>query len=104
MKIGILGGTGNMGSGLALRLSLKHDITVGSRSIEKAVDAAGELKAKALGFYQTAMKGSIRGVLNEDVIEGMDVVDKIKSVPTARSGPHDDVPMEPVTITSVKRQ
>ena len=74
MKIGILGGTGNMGSGLALRLSLKHDITVGSRSIEKAVDAAGELKAKALGFYQTAMKGSIRGVLNEDVIEGMDVV------------------------------
>ena len=38
------------------------------------------------------------------VIEGMDVVDKIKSVPTARSGPHDDVPKEAVTITSVKRQ
>lgn len=26
VKIGILAGTGNMGCGLALRLSLKHDI------------------------------------------------------------------------------
>ena len=38
------------------------------------------------------------------VIEGMDVVDKIKAVPTGSSGPHDDVPTEPVVIKSAKRQ
>jgi cyclophilin family peptidyl-prolyl cis-trans isomerase len=38
------------------------------------------------------------------VIEGMDVVDKIKGVATSSHGPHDDVPEEPVVIKSVKRQ
>ncbi len=33
------------------------------------------------------------------VVEGMDVVDAIKGVKTGRSGFHDDVPTEPVTIT-----
>jgi peptidyl-prolyl cis-trans isomerase A (cyclophilin A) len=32
------------------------------------------------------------------VISGMEVVDKIKDVQTARKGPHDDVPVEPVFI------
>ncbi|WP_285905627.1 peptidylprolyl isomerase [Pseudodesulfovibrio pelocollis] len=32
------------------------------------------------------------------VVEGMDVVDKIKAVPTGRKGFHDDVPVEPVFI------
>jgi peptidyl-prolyl cis-trans isomerase B (cyclophilin B) len=32
------------------------------------------------------------------VVEGKDVVDKIKSVPTGRHGFHDDVPVEPVFI------
>ncbi|WP_319582207.1 peptidylprolyl isomerase [uncultured Pseudodesulfovibrio sp.] len=33
------------------------------------------------------------------VVEGQDTVDKIKGVPTGRSGFHDDVPLEPVVIT-----
>ena len=74
MRIGILGGTGNMGGGLALRLSLKHDIVVGSRSVEKAEESACVLQEKAKGFYQSAMLGSIRGALNEEAAEGMDVV------------------------------
>jgi NADPH-dependent F420 reductase len=74
MKIGILGGTGNMGGGLALRLSLKHDIIVGSRSIEKATQTAKELDAKAVNFYKSAMKGSISGTINEEAIEGMDII------------------------------
>ena len=37
------------------------------------------------------------------VIEGMDVVDKIKSVATANSGPFQNVPVKPVIIESVKR-
>ncbi|MCL7706349.1 peptidylprolyl isomerase, partial [Enterobacter kobei] len=35
------------------------------------------------------------------VVEGMDVVDKIKAVSTGRSGMHQDVPKEDVVITSV---
>ena len=35
------------------------------------------------------------------VVEGMDVVDKIAGVATGRSGPHQDVPIEPVIILSV---
>jgi cyclophilin family peptidyl-prolyl cis-trans isomerase len=37
------------------------------------------------------------------VIDGMDVVDKIRRVPTATRGPHDDVPVEPVFINSIRR-
>ncbi|PLR38741.1 peptidylprolyl isomerase [Chimaeribacter californicus] len=36
-----------------------------------------------------------------EVVEGLDVVDKIKAVPTGRSGMHQDVPKEDVVITSV---
>ncbi len=35
------------------------------------------------------------------VTEGMDVVDKIKSVPTGSSGGHQDVPVDPVVIDKV---
>jgi predicted dinucleotide-binding enzyme len=81
MRIGILGGTGNMGSGLALRLSLKHEVTVGSRSVEKAKEAARELGAKALGFYESAMRGSIKGTLNEDAVEGREII--IETLPAS---------------------
>jgi peptidyl-prolyl cis-trans isomerase B (cyclophilin B) len=37
------------------------------------------------------------------VIEGLDVVDKIKSVPTATRSGHENVPTQDVVITSVKR-
>ena len=37
------------------------------------------------------------------VVDGMDVVDEIAAVPTGNKGPHGDVPLEPVTIVSVKR-
>lgn len=36
-----------------------------------------------------------------EVVEGLDVVDKIKAVSTGRSGMHQDVPREDVTIKSV---
>lgn len=79
MRIGILGGTGNMGRGLALRLSLKHDILVGSRDGEKARRVASSLTRLAMGFYQSGMKGSITGVLNEEAVEGSELV--IESLP-----------------------
>ena len=36
------------------------------------------------------------------VVEGMDVVDKIKEVPTGSRGPHQNVPLTPVTIKSAR--
>ena len=33
------------------------------------------------------------------VVSGMEVVDKIRAVPTGSKGPHDDVPNTPITIT-----
>jgi peptidyl-prolyl cis-trans isomerase B (cyclophilin B) len=38
-----------------------------------------------------------------EVVEGMDVVDKIKNVKTTVSGPYRDVPATPVVIKSVRR-
>jgi cyclophilin family peptidyl-prolyl cis-trans isomerase len=37
------------------------------------------------------------------VVEGLDVVDKIKAVKTASAKGHDDVPVEPVVIESIRR-
>lgn len=37
------------------------------------------------------------------VIDGMDVVDRIAEVRTARSGPHENVPVKPVEITGTER-
>ena len=36
------------------------------------------------------------------VVDGMDVVRKIEQVKTANKGPHQNVPVDPVTITAVK--
>ena len=38
-----------------------------------------------------------------EVTDGLEVVDEIGSVATGRSGFHDDVPIEPVTINSIRR-
>ena len=46
MKIGLIGGTGNQGQGLALRLAMAgHEIKIGSRSLEKAQRIVEELNA-----------------------------------------------------------
>jgi peptidyl-prolyl cis-trans isomerase A (cyclophilin A) len=38
-----------------------------------------------------------------NVVEGLDVVDKIKAVPTGKRGSFDDVPVKDVVIQSVRR-
>ena len=80
MKIGILGGTGNMGRGLAIRLALKHDIFIGSRSLDKAQRIAKERQDVARGFYQDQIQGSFQGVLNSTAVNKTDVV--IVSLPS----------------------
>ena len=49
MRIGIVGGTGPAGSGLAARLaSVGHDVVIGSRSKYRAMEPATSLTAASL--------------------------------------------------------
>jgi NADPH-dependent F420 reductase len=74
LKIGIVGGTGKRGKGLAVRWAMQHDVLVGSRMLDKARGVAKELEKMARGFYQAEMQGSINGRLNADAIQGSEVV------------------------------
>ncbi|WP_290902478.1 NADPH-dependent F420 reductase [Ferroglobus sp.] len=70
MKISILGGTGNLGKGLAIRLNLAgFDVFVGSRKEEKAKKLAEEYNEVAEKFGG----GGIIGVENEKAAKISDV-------------------------------
>jgi 8-hydroxy-5-deazaflavin:NADPH oxidoreductase len=60
MKVGIIGGTGGMGKGFAIRWCSNHDILIGSRDATKASDAAREytMLAKEHGSTKENIKGS----------------------------------------------
>ncbi|MBM2819186.1 MAG: Coenzyme F420-dependent oxidoreductase [Nitrosarchaeum sp.] len=78
MKIGIIGGTGGMGKGFALRWSQNHDVMVGSRDAARASDSAKEytdLAKEAFG----QIKGTITGSDNLTVAKNSDVL--ILSIP-----------------------
>lgn len=78
MKVGIIGGTGGMGKGFALRWSLNHDVIVGSRDATRASSAAEEyvnLAKEAFG----EIKGTITGNDNVSVAKQSDVL--ILSIP-----------------------
>ena len=69
MVIGILGGTGDQGRGLARRLALAgHRVLIGSRSEERARVAADELSAEA------GVAGEVDGMTNSDTARNADVV------------------------------
>ncbi len=77
MRIGIIGGTGGMGKGFAIRWCRNNEIIIGSRDATKAADAAkkyGEL-AKTYGL----MDGGITGGDNIRVAEKSDVL--VLSIP-----------------------
>ena len=73
MEIAILGGTGDIGEGLALRLAYhtNHDVLIGSRDAEKATNKAEEYEAEldSRGVETTLDAGA-----NEDVTTLADVV------------------------------
>ncbi len=62
MKIAIIGGTGNLGRGLAIRLNLAgHEVYVGSRSKEKAESLASEYNEIAKKYGGGEIKGLENG-------------------------------------------
>ena len=79
MKISIIGGTGGMGEGFALRWVVNHDITIGSRDAEKATRSAELYMNTALSSYGNGMKGTIRGADNISSSRDSDIL--ILSIP-----------------------
>jgi len=78
MRIGIVGGTGGMGEGFALRWCKKHDVIVGSREAQKAREAAENYSNAAKQAYGS-IAGSITG--DENIALGKDVDVLILSIP-----------------------
>jgi cyclophilin family peptidyl-prolyl cis-trans isomerase len=56
-----------------------------------------------LNFSAETMQGWGYAVFGK-VTDGMEVVDAIAQVPTGNKGGHQNVPLEPITITAASRQ
>ena len=78
MKVGIIGGTGGMGKGFALRWSLNHEVIIGSRDAARAAESALEYTNIAKESFGD-IKGTISGNDNVSVAKDSDVL--ILSIP-----------------------
>ena len=85
MKIGIVGGTGGMGEGFALRWCVNHQIVIGSRDKNKASEVANNYTKIAQEFYKDKKidsggeTGNISGDNNFDLVKDLDIL--ILSIP-----------------------
>src|SRR3712207_6047717 len=103
MRLAFIGGTGPLGRGLGLRLALAgHDVVLGSRSAERAAEAADELDANIAGadnatacadaeivFIAVPFEGqeSILPTL-ADAVDGKIVVSTVVPMGFDAQGPH----------------
>jgi NADPH-dependent F420 reductase len=78
MEIALLGGTGDLGEGLALRLArdTDHSIAIGSRDTDKAEKAATAYREQLQAY---GIDAEISGATNETVVEDASVI--IASLP-----------------------
>lgn len=73
VRIGIVGGTGGMGRGFAMRWCKKHHVVVGSRDMDRAAKAA-ETYLKDAGEAYGSLDGTITGAGNVSAAEQCDVL------------------------------
>ena len=78
MKVGIIGGTGGMGKGFALRWSKNNDVIVGSRDASRASGSAEEYTNLAKESFGE-INGTISGSDNVSVAKESDVL--VLSIP-----------------------
>jgi len=78
MKVGIIGGTGGMGKGFALRWSKNNDVIVGSRDASRAASSAEEYTNLAKESFGE-INGTITGKDNLSVAKESDVL--VLSIP-----------------------
>jgi NADPH-dependent F420 reductase len=79
MRVGIIGGTGGMGKGFALRWSFGHDVIIGSRDAQRAKEVAQGYTELAREAYGNSMTGSISGDDNFSLAKNSDIL--ILSIP-----------------------
>lgn len=73
MRIGIIGGTGGMGRGFALRWSKNHDIIIGSRDASRAASSAREYEESARQAFGQ-IGGTMSGTDNASAARQSDVL------------------------------
>ena len=71
MKIGIVGGTGDIGEGMALRLSSIFEVIIGSRDVDKAVSST---QCCMDMLQKRGLPGCCSGVSNQESVDNADVV------------------------------
>ena len=71
MKIGIVGGTGDIGEGIAMRLSPNHNVVIGSREEEKAVESSDVCYATVT---KLGLPCSVSGYSNQEAIDRSDII------------------------------
>ncbi|SIR97819.1 NADPH-dependent F420 reductase [Natronorubrum thiooxidans] len=83
MRIALLGGTGDIGQGLALRFArdTDHEVLIGSRDPEKAREAVDDYEAELEG---RGVDANIKGFANEMAADRSDIV--VLSVPPYHVG------------------
>ncbi len=70
MRIGIVGGTGHLGKGLAVRWSRQHEIILGSRAAAKATQAAEQINRNLTGSPIMPVVGTT----NDDAVTRAEMV------------------------------
>jgi NADPH-dependent F420 reductase len=68
MKIALVGGTGDIGTGFAVRWGQKHEILIGSRNVDKARESAAAV------LQHLGAAGIVQGTDNASAIATADVV------------------------------
>lgn len=74
MKVGIIGGSGGLGGGLALRLARRNEVIVGSRDEERAKSVAKELEQMVQARFGGMAAGSVSGASNSETVGQSDLV------------------------------
>jgi len=69
--ISLLGGTGHLGVGLALRWAPKHRVLIGSREKERALAARDRVLSV---LNKRGFKATVDGNVNEEIVTGSDLV------------------------------
>lgn len=71
MKIGIVGGTGDIGEGMALRLSHLHEVILGSRDESKACTTSDHTIER---LKRRGLQSKCQGVSNQEAVNAGDVI------------------------------
>ncbi len=96
------------------RESIKNEAANGEKNLRGTLAMArtGEVDSATSQFFVNLRDNAFLDHSGRDygyavfakVTAGMDVVDQIAAVPAGNSGPHQDVPIEPVTIIEVRAE